>query len=152
MSISTDVSDERLEAFFCRDDSMYRIKKDIREMVVFAPQNMIKDPPFTKLDLISCRNLLIYLDVDLQKKLLPLFHYALKPEGMLFLGSSESIGSQMDLFSTVEKRWKIFRRRQTTALPSLLGFPGGAHRLNTRRPARKSIKESGSSGWRKTSC
>ena len=124
LSISTDMSRERLEAFFYREDSVYRIGKDIREMVVFAPQNMIKDPPFTKLDLISCRNLLIYLDVPLQKKLLPLFHYALKPDGILFLGSSESIGSYVDIFATLDKRWKIFRRRETAAPPSLLAFPG----------------------------
>lgn len=85
--ISSDVPPPRLERYFVRDDSTYRIRKDIREMAVFAVQNLIRDPPFTKLDLISCRNLLIYLNTELQHRLVPLFHYALKPGGLLFLGS-----------------------------------------------------------------
>ena len=84
-------------------------------MTIFALQNVIKDPPFTKLDLISCRNLLIYLNADLQKKLLPIFHYALKPGGLLFLGTSETIGAFSDLFQTVDTRWKIFRRKENPA-------------------------------------
>jgi two-component system CheB/CheR fusion protein len=100
-SIKADVSPERLRQFFTKEGNGYRIKKNIREMLVFAPQNIIKDPPFTKLDLISCRNLLIYLDAKSQKKLLPVFHYSLKTEGILFLGSSETIGGFVDLFSAV---------------------------------------------------
>ena len=96
--IAVDVSTKRLERYFVRDDSAYRIRKEIREMTIFAPQNVIKDPPFTKLDILSCRNLLIYLNADLQKRLLPIFHYALKPDGLLFLGPSETIGSFTDLF------------------------------------------------------
>jgi two-component system CheB/CheR fusion protein len=98
-----------------KEDSFFRIKKEIRESVVFATQNVIKDAPFTKLDLISCRNLLIYLDSELQKKVLPLFHYSLKPDGVLFLGSSESIGPFIDLFSVEDKKWKFFRRKEGTA-------------------------------------
>jgi two-component system CheB/CheR fusion protein len=110
-SISVDVSAERLKRFFAAEDNVYHVRKDIREMLVFAPQDIIKDPPFTKLDLICCRNLLIYLDSTLQKKLLPLFHYSLKPGGILFLGSSETTGGVTDLFSPIDKKWKIFRRQ-----------------------------------------
>lgn len=110
--IAGDVPPPRLERFFLRDDGSYRIRKEIRDLAIFAPQNVIKDPPFTKLDLISCRNLLIYLNSDLQKKLLPIFHYALKPDGLLFLGPSETVGSFTDLFEPLDKRWKIFRRKE----------------------------------------
>jgi len=110
-SISADVSPDRLKRFFMSEDNTYSIKKDIREMLVFAPQDIIKDPPFTKLDLVCCRNLLIYFDTELQKKLLPLFHYSLKPEGILFLGTSETIGGFTNLFTAVDKKWKIFRRK-----------------------------------------
>lgn len=112
-SISADVSPDRLERYFISEDNLYRIKKDIREMVVFAPQDIIKDPPFTKLDLVCCRNLLIYLDAGLQKKLLPLFHYSLKPGGILFLGTSETIGGFTNLFAPVDTKWKIFKRKET---------------------------------------
>jgi two-component system, chemotaxis family, CheB/CheR fusion protein len=109
--IAVDVSQERLERFFVREGSTFRIRKEIREMTVFALQNVIKDAPFTKLDLISCRNLLIYLNADIQKRLLPTFHYSLKPRGLLFLGPSETVGT--DLFDVIDKRWKIYRRRDT---------------------------------------
>jgi two-component system, chemotaxis family, CheB/CheR fusion protein len=101
--IAVDVSLDRLGQFFTLEDHTYRIRKDIREMVIFAPQNVIKDPPFTKIDLLSCRNLLIYLNADLQKRLLPIFHYALKPGGLLMLGTSESVGGFTDLFETVSR-------------------------------------------------
>lgn len=121
--ISHDVPPPRLERFFGREDGTYRIRKDIREMTIFAVQNVIKDPPFTKLDLISCRNLLIYLNADLQRRLLPVFHYALKPGGLLFLGSSETIGGFGDLFEVVDKKWKIFRRKETApAVHPILTF------------------------------
>lgn len=110
--IAVDISPSRLDRFFIREDGCYRIRKDIREMAIFAAQNVIKDPPFTKLDLISCRNLLIYLNAELQKRLLPLFHYALRPGGLLFLGPSETIGGCTDLFDVVDKKWKIFRRKE----------------------------------------
>ena len=98
-SIAADVSQERLKTFFLSKDSSYSIKKQIREMVVFATQNIIKDAPFSKLDLVCCRNVLIYMDTVLQKKVLPLFHYTLKPGGYLFLGTSETIGDFADRFS-----------------------------------------------------
>ncbi len=114
-NISIDVSPERLRRFFVKEEAGYRIKKEIREMVVFAIQNVIKDPPFTRMDLISCRNLLIYLDAELQNRVIPTFHYALRPEGVLFLSPSESIGNFTDLFGPLNKKWKIYRTK-----PSLL--------------------------------
>ena len=107
-SISLDVSPERLRNFFVKHDAGYRIKKEVREMVVFAIQNTIKDPPFTKLDLISCRNLMIYMETALQNRLIPMFHYALKPEGVLFLSPSESIGNHTELFSPIDRKWKFY--------------------------------------------
>lgn len=112
-AVAADISPQRLERNFIRDNGSYRIRKDIREMVVFAVQNVIKDPPFTKLDVISCRNLLIYLNADLQKRLLPVFHYALKPGGLLFLGPSEGISGFTNLFEVVDKKWKIYRRKES---------------------------------------
>jgi two-component system, chemotaxis family, CheB/CheR fusion protein len=112
-SIAADVNADRLRHFFSKEDNTYRVKKKIREMLVFAPHDIIKDPPFTKLDLICCRNLLIYLESVLQKKLLPLFHYSLKPKGILFLGSSENIGGSVDLFSASDRKWKIFTRKDS---------------------------------------
>jgi len=109
-NIAADVSEERLQRFFIEDNGGYRVTANIREMVVFAPQNLIMDPPFTKLDILTCRNLLIYLGPELQKKLLPLFHYSLKPGGILMLGSAESIGSFNDLFTSFEGKARLFRR------------------------------------------
>ena len=123
-NISVDVSSRRLKRFFTAEDNTYCVKKDIREMLVFAPQDIIKDPPFTKLDLVCCRNLLIYLDSELQKRLLPLFHYSLKPGGILFLGSSETISGFTDLFTTVDRKWKIYKRKEgLPAGQALLRFP-----------------------------
>ena len=122
-NIIADVEQERLGRFFNEEGNMYLVKKDIRELLVFAPQNIIKDPPFTKLDLICCRNLLIYLDSEIQKKMLPLFHYSLKPGGLLFLGSSETIGSFTDLFAPIDKKWKIFQRKEGVSSHQMLaGF------------------------------
>ena len=120
--IVSDVSPERLERFFVRNDNTYSVRKDIREMLVFAPQNLIEDPPFTKLDLLSCRNLLIYLDSPLQARLLPIFHYALRSQGLLFLGSSEAIGAFGHLFDSLDKKWKLFRRRDVAATSYLAEF------------------------------
>ena len=111
-SITTDVSPKRLERHFTHQDGHYRVKKEIREMVVFAVQDLIEDPAFTKLDLLVCRNLMIYLNGELQKRLIPLFHYALSPGGVLMLGSSETVGSFSHLFDVLDKKWKIFRRRE----------------------------------------
>jgi len=114
-NIAADVSPERLRRFFVKEDGNYRVGKEIREMVIFAPQNVTADPPFTKLDLVSCRNLLIYLTPDLQKKLLFLFHYCLKPHGMLFLGPSETAGNLSDLFTSLDVKWKLYVRRESAA-------------------------------------
>jgi chemotaxis methyl-accepting protein methylase len=92
-NIVADVSAERLSRYFVPEDQGYRVNKDIREMVVFAVQNLISDPPFTKLDLLSCRNLLIYFGPELQKRLMPIFHYALNRQGLLILGSAETVGN-----------------------------------------------------------
>ena len=112
-SVATDLSAERLARFFTPepDGSAYRIHKSIRDMLVFSEQDVIKDPPFSKLDLISCRNLLIYMTGDLQKKLMPLFHYALNPGGFLFLGTSETVGEFNDLFETIERKAKLYQRK-----------------------------------------
>lgn len=122
-NIAADVSEERLKRFFVEDGNGYRVAKEIREMVVFAPQNVIMDPPFTKLDILTCRNLLIYLGSELQKKLLPLFHYSLKPGGVLMLGSAESIGGFTDLFSPIERRVRLFRRSESPLRTQNLDFP-----------------------------
>jgi hypothetical protein len=103
--IAADVPRDLLQRYFIEDDGTYRVRQEVREMIVFAPHNVIKDPPFTKIDLLSCRNLMIYLNADLQKRLLPIFHYALKPEWLLMLGSSETIGRFGERFATVDKKW-----------------------------------------------
>lgn len=108
-TIAQDISPERLSRFFTEEESGYRVIKDIREMVVFAAHNVIKDPPFTRLDLVCCRNLLIYLQPNLQDRIISVFHYALNPGGVLFLSHSESIGRHADLFSPVDRKWKIYR-------------------------------------------
>jgi two-component system, chemotaxis family, CheB/CheR fusion protein len=110
-----DVSPERLQRFFVPVDGGYRICKSIREMCVFAKQNICSDPPFSKLDLISCRNVLIYLGTALQKKILPTFHYGLKPTGFLILGTSETTGDSSDLFTAVDKKQKIYARKLAPA-------------------------------------
>ena len=112
-SIIADVSPERLAQYFDQeqpDGSTYRIRKSIRDMLIFSEHDITKDPPFSKLDLISCRNLLIYMGTELQKRLLPLFHYALNPNGVLLLGSSESVGEFGNVFSAVDRKAKIYQR------------------------------------------
>jgi PAS domain S-box-containing protein len=117
-NIVADVSPERLRRFFINEERGFRVAKDIREMVVFAPQNITMDPPFTKLDVLSCRNLLIYLSSDLQKKLIPIFHYSLNPGGILFLGTAETIGSFSALFSPVDGKTRLYRRlHQSVTIP-----------------------------------
>ncbi len=113
-SIAADITPERLARFFSAepDGSAYRIHKGIRDMLVFSEQDMIKDPPFSKMDLISCRNLLIYLGGDLQKKIIPLFHYALNPRGVLFLGTSETVGEFEYLFDALDRKMKLYRRKE----------------------------------------
>jgi two-component system CheB/CheR fusion protein len=113
-NIENEVSPERLKRFFTSADRGYQIMSSIREMCVFARQNITKDPPFSKLDLISCRNVLIYLAPTTQHKVMSVFHYALKPHGYLVLGTSETIGGFTDLFGVVEKKARVYRRKTTT--------------------------------------
>ncbi|PKO86755.1 MAG: chemotaxis protein CheB [Betaproteobacteria bacterium HGW-Betaproteobacteria-12] len=122
-NIAADVSPERLKRFFIDEGNGFRVSKEIREMVVFAPQDLIMDPPFTKLDIVSCRNLLIYLGAELQKRVLPLFHYSLKPGGVLLLGSAESIGGFTDLFVPQEGKARLFRRNDSPQRSTTLEFP-----------------------------
>ncbi|MDD2828805.1 MAG: chemotaxis protein CheB [Sulfuricurvum sp.] len=110
-SIASNISPERLSRFFVPESGGYRIHKSIRDMLIFSEHSVIKDPPFSKLDLICCRNLLIYMNFDLQRRLIPLFHYALNPGGTLFLGSSETIGEFSDLFSIVDQKSKLYQRK-----------------------------------------
>ncbi|QMW06797.1 CheR family methyltransferase [Spirosoma foliorum] len=106
-----DVSPSRLQRFFTKVDDHYRINKSVRDLCVFAPHNLLKDPPFSRLDLISCRNLLIYLDSTLQRKAITTFHYALNANGYLVLGKSEAVGNSAPLFSQLEKNYKVFSRK-----------------------------------------
>lgn len=122
-NIAQDIHPERLRRFFSKVDEGYRVKKDIREMVVFAIQNVIKDPPFTRLDLLSCRNLMIYLEPELQNRLIPSFHYALKPGGILFLSPSETIGNHPELFTSINRKWKFYRA--TSSLASIRAVMSG---------------------------
>ncbi|WP_292461771.1 CheR family methyltransferase [Methanolobus sp.] len=115
-NISADVSPERLKRYFVHDPKLdtYSIEKNIRDMIIFSEQDLIMDPPFSKMDLISCRNLLIYLNRETQNKLIPMFHYALNPGGFLLLGSSESIGEFSNLFDTVDRQSRLY---QSKAIP-----------------------------------
>ncbi len=113
-SIAAEVSAERLRRYFTKIEDGYQIGKDIRDSVMFASQNLLRDPPFAKLDMVSCRNLLIYLQNDIQRKVIQLFHFALNDQGYLFLGTSESIGTQTDLFKVVDKKWRIYQKMGTS--------------------------------------
>jgi chemotaxis protein methyltransferase CheR/two-component system CheB/CheR fusion protein len=122
-NIAADMSSQRLSRFFVAEGKGYRINKEIREMVIFARQNIITDPPFTKLDLLSCRNLLIYFGPELQKKLIPLFHYALTRHGLLLLGNSETISSFTTLFATLDSHSRLFQRIDQALSPTIIDFP-----------------------------
>jgi two-component system CheB/CheR fusion protein len=122
-NIAADVSAERLRRFFVHEERGFRVRNEIREMVAFAPQNIVMDPPFTKLDILTCRNLLIYLSGDLQKKLIPLFHYSLNPDGVLFLGSAETVGSFTNLFSPLDAKARTYRRLEQTVASPPMEFP-----------------------------
>ena len=120
--IVEDLGPERLQRYFTPKGNGFRIRSEIRDMVVFAQHNLVMDPPFTKLDLLSCRNLLIYLEPELQKKLLLLFHYSLKPGGLLVLGSAETVGDGEMLFSALPGRTRIYQRRVQTSSTELASF------------------------------
>lgn len=113
VGISEDVSLKRLDRFFTSVDGMYRIRKPIRDCVLFALQDITKDPPFSRIDLISCRNLLIYMEKDLQKKVFPTFHYSLIDKGILFLGTSETVGDFAGDFKSIDSRYKIYQKAGT---------------------------------------
>ncbi len=122
-NIAADVSKERLSQFFTTEEGGFRISNAIREMVVFATQNVIKDPPFTKVNFISCRNLLIYMETELQKKLMSLFLYSLSPGGIMLLGSSETVGAQSHGFKLMDTKYKFYLRTETSLPPDLLDLP-----------------------------
>jgi two-component system CheB/CheR fusion protein len=124
------ISPERLERFFTKDDSSYVITKEIRDLCIFSPHSVIRDPPFSRIDLISCRNLLIYLGTEFQGRVIPVFHFALRPGGYLFLGTSENIGQHSELFQRVDRKHRIFQRRDNVATP--LQFPMFGNGLRAR--------------------
>ncbi|WP_190300503.1 CheR family methyltransferase [Rufibacter hautae] len=149
-NISADVSPARLKRFFTKSENNYIVKKELREMVVFAVHNINRDAPFTKLDLLTCRNMLIYLSAELQKKLFPVFHYSLNPNGLLFLGSSETLSGFPDMFTTLDTKWKISRREEA-ALPlaRLVEFPFTFNAVETVKPnpePQASVKRESSMG------
>jgi two-component system CheB/CheR fusion protein len=142
--IEGDIDHERIDRFFDRDGPALRIKKEIREMVVFAPQNVLTDPPFSRLDLVTCRNLLIYLEPETQRRVISLAHFALRDGGVLFLGNSETTSGSDDMFSPVSKKWRIYRRIGAARRPALdfptttapLALPDVAHATTpAERPA-----------------
>jgi two-component system, chemotaxis family, CheB/CheR fusion protein len=116
-NIEMDVSPERLQRFFSSSDKGYQVRRSVRDMVVFARHNLGRDPPFSRIDLVSCRNVLIYMQQPLQRRVMSVFHYALKPDGFMLLGTSESVGEAADLFALVERKVKIYRKKNvaTTA-------------------------------------
>lgn len=122
-NIAEDMSSERLNRYFVKVDRGYQVVKSIRDMVIFAQQNMIKDPPFTKIDILTCRNLLIYLTSEVQKKLMPLFHYSLNPGGFLFLGSAEAVVNFTDLFKPLDRKSRIYQRLQPLLQSEPVEFP-----------------------------
>ncbi|NML24136.1 PAS domain-containing protein [Zoogloea sp. G-4-1-14] len=127
-NIAADVTPERLARHFVQEDNGYRLNRNIREMVILAPQNVVSDPPFTRLHILSCRNLLIYFGQTLQRKVLTLFHYALNRDGILLLGSAETIGGLTDLFAPLDKKNHVFQRVDQSARAHWPDFP-------TRAPA-----------------
>jgi len=141
-NIAADVSPERLQRFFVKDESgNYRAGKEIREMVVFAVQNVTMDPPFTKLDILICRNLLIYLVPEIQKKLLSLFNFSLNPGGILFLGSAETIGSHIDLFAPLEGKWRIYRRKESLKRAEMVDFPSSFTSFPSALPSEPGVQK-----------
>ena len=127
-NIVADVSAERLNRYFILSDDGYRVKTEIREMIIFAQHNVILHPPFTKLDIVSCRNLLIYMDTELQKKLIGLYYYSINNNGVMLLGSSETLGAQSSLFTAVDSKLKIYKRSGTDHSHELYNFPSSFSR------------------------
>lgn len=138
-NIVTDVSEGRLSRFFVKTDDYFRVNAEIREMLVFAPQNVIKDPPFTKLDILTCRNMLIYMDTDLQKKLLSLFHYSLNKNGILILGSAETNGDNKELFTTIDSKLRLYQSGGQAKTDELLNFPSSFVQTKSRSNENQNI-------------
>jgi len=130
-NIAADINPKRLSRFFLKTEEGYRINNEIREMVVFAKHNITLHPPFTKIDIITCRNVLIYMDVELQNKLLGLFYYSLNIDGYMVLGSAETPGTQGHFFTTIDAKLKIYKRIITNQTPDLLDFPSSFSRSRT---------------------
>lgn len=148
-NIVADVSEERLEKYFIKKNDTYQVKKELREMIVFAQHNIIKDAPFTRLDLLSCRNVMIYLTAELQKKIIPIFHYSLNSKGILFQGPAETVGGFTDLFSPLDLKWKIYERKDGIALVGkMIDFPFNVSKpplqrqeINEMAPKKKSLAD-----------
>jgi two-component system CheB/CheR fusion protein len=140
-NIVADVSPERISQFFIGDNEGYRVNVAIREMVVFATQDVIKDPPFTKLDILTCRNMLIYMEADLQNKLMALFNYSLKPGGIMILGSAETLGNGSEGFEVLDAKLKIFKRSLIPRGSRLLDFPSAFSIINKTKPQMNSPKK-----------
>lgn len=135
--IAADVGAERLERFFVREDRGFRARRELRDLVVFAVQNVLVDPPFTHVDVLSCRNLLIYIVASAQEELLPVFHYSLNPGGLLLLGPSESISGLEGYFTTLDRRWKLYRRNEAAPVPSVPRW--ASRQLSAQKAAMNSI-------------
>jgi two-component system CheB/CheR fusion protein len=142
-NILADLSAERLNRYFILSEDGYRIKTEIREMIVFAQHNVILHPPFTRIDILSCRNLLIYMDADLQKKLIGLFYYSINPEGIMLLGSAETLGNQSHLFTPVDSKLKIYKRPLSGTGPELFDFPSSFSRSKPSIPEKPAADRTG---------
>ena len=149
-SIAQDIGRERLERFFDREDDSYRIKGELRDAITLAPQNLMQDPPFSRLDVVTCRNLLIYLEPEIQKKLLGLFHFALREGGHLFLGPAETAAARGSLFQPISKKWRIYlrlgpTRHDVTQFPLIRPSedPGEAASGPAARPAERRARRPG---------
>ena len=139
MTVATDLSPERLRKFFTKSDGGYRVTKALRDLCVFARQDLTRDPPFSRLDLICCRNVLIYMDNDLQKKLLSVFHYALKPDGVLLLGHAETIGHNSELFLLMNKKHRIYRKKPGV-MAGAVDFPSAMSRIKADTAAKRAAE------------
>src|SRR5690606_6485953 len=139
-NIASDVSQKRLNRFFIKTEEGYGIKAEIREMVIFAQHNIIMQLPLSNLDIVTCRNLLIYLDPESQRKLLSLFYYSLLKDGILVLGTSESLGVQNHLFTTVDSKCKIFIRSKVNLHPQHFDFPTSISQTKLEKSYKKPAK------------
>ena len=137
-NIVADVAPERINKYFKSEAGYFRVNPDIREMLVFAPHDLIKDPPFTKLDILSCRNMLIYMEPPLQKKIIALFNYSLNPNGIMLLGTAETLGHNNTDFETIDSKLKFFKKTKNSKLTELIDFPssivGGKKKIVKNKP------------------